>query len=327
LIAIFENLPRVASNIIFAILGIGSIVLNFVLINGGDFGIFLTFDNDGTHFNTQFLNELFMKPYFHFGAYLWGVVLCLAYVRYAREKSGLIPADVANNSLSSRAFTFIRSNHVARYVLYVFAFTLTSLTFFSLHAYLVDNSAWSKSTQAAYGSMAYPGFVIGSSIFLMSAVLGRAEFVRFFLGGDAWILFKNIGYGLYLFSPVYALLYFQSMSISQHLDYQMMFYNFCGIFVFSLLLVNLFFPLIHGPFTAIFNLEHYVKTTANAITFHNGFNIEHYKVKGEGEEPLIEGGGGNYLPQIGQQNNINQTNSRLMENSTTMFDMSNSKQQ
>lgn len=85
--------------------------------------------------------------------------------------------------------------------------------------------------------MAYPGFVFGVSIFIMCGVLGRAEFIRFFLGGDAWILFKNISYGLFLFSPIYSLIYFQSMSISQHLDYQMMFYNFCGIFVFSLLLV------------------------------------------------------------------------------------------
>ena len=136
LIAVFENLPRIASTIIFSAMGLGSIIVNFILINGGDFGIFLTFDNDGTHFNTQFLNELFMKPYFHFSAYLWGVILCLAYVRYAREKSGLIPADVANNSLSSRAFAFFKSNHLARYVLYAVAFTITSLTYFSLHGYL-----------------------------------------------------------------------------------------------------------------------------------------------------------------------------------------------
>jgi hypothetical protein len=64
-IAIFENLPRMASTIIFSIIGIGSIVGNFIIIYEGDFGIFLTFDNEGTHFNTQFLNEVFMKPYFH----------------------------------------------------------------------------------------------------------------------------------------------------------------------------------------------------------------------------------------------------------------------
>ena len=107
LILLFEHLPRIVSNIIFIALGVASMVVNFILIKKGDFGIFLTFDQ-GTHFNTKFLSELFMKPYFQFTSYLWGVVLCFAYIRYAREKSGLIPADVANNSLTSRGMAFIR---------------------------------------------------------------------------------------------------------------------------------------------------------------------------------------------------------------------------
>ena len=107
----------------------------------------------------------------------------------------------------------------------------------------------------------------------------------------------------------------------------MMFYNFCGIFVFSLLLVQIFYSFVHGPFNAIFNLEHDIKMTANQITFQNGFNIENYKVKDDFDEVNAQGGGGNYLPSSQPLlANINQTNSRIMENSTTMFDMSNSKQ-
>ena len=200
-------------NIIFTALGIGSIVVNFILINKGDFGIFLTFDQE-IYFNTQFLSELFMKPYFHFASYLWGVVLCFAYVRYAREKSGLIPADVANNSMSSRIMTFIRQNHMARYIIYLVALGITSAAYFGNRGYIIDNKAWSKTTQAAYGSMAYPGFVFGVSIFVICGLLGRAEFFRFFLGGDAWIMFKNVSYGLYMFAPIYSLIYFDSMSIS-----------------------------------------------------------------------------------------------------------------
>lgn len=72
----------------------------------------------------------------------------------------------------------------------------------------------------------------------------------------------------------------------------MMFYNFCGIFVFSLLLVNIFYTFVHGPFNAIFNLEHDIKLIANAITFQHGFNIEHYKVK----DDMFEETAGHYLP-------------------------------
>lgn len=140
-----ERAKRIVSIAFFSILSIGFIVLNFVLINGGDFGIFLTFDND-THFNTQFLSELFMKPYFHFPCYLWGVILCYTFVRFAREKTGLIPSEVANNSLTSRLFAFIRANYKVRYPLYLFGLTLTSVTYFSLYGYIKDNNAWGKGT-------------------------------------------------------------------------------------------------------------------------------------------------------------------------------------
>jgi hypothetical protein len=306
-----ERVNRKISTVLFGLLTAGFIVLNFVLINGGDFGIFLTFDND-THFNTQFLSELFMKPYFHFPCYLWGVILCYAFIRYAREKTGLIPAEVANNSLTSRLFAFIRANYKVRYPLYLIGLTLTSVTYFTQQIYTKDNSAWGKGAQAAYGSMAYPGFVLGLSIFVISGLVGRAEFIRFFLGGDAWILFKNIGYGLYMFSPVYSLLYFLSMSVSQHLDYQMMFYNFCGIFIFSLLLVQIFYTFIHGPFSAIFELGHDLNVTTNAINLHleSAFNIEHYKLKNEGtseNEPLLVTPRSELSPATNGFNNINQT--------------------
>jgi hypothetical protein len=115
----------------------------------------------------------------------------------------------------------------------------------------------------------------------------------------------------------------------------MMFYNFCGIFVFSLLLVQLFYTLIYGPFSAMFTLEHNIKMSTNAVNLNSGvaFNIEHYKC--DSNEDGVERDN-NYLPkdlpptsEIGKPlifNNLNQSNSRNNEN-TTLFDMSNSKQQ
>lgn len=74
-------------------------------------------------------------------------------------------------------------------------------------------------TQAFFGALAYPAFVLGASLFVMPALLGRCEFLRFFLAGDIWSLFRNIAYGIYMFAPVYSLIYFLSMSVHQHLDY------------------------------------------------------------------------------------------------------------
>ncbi len=144
--------------------------------------------------------------------------------------------------------------------MYAFGLLLILLPFFGQHGYLstvgTDTPTWSNSTQGFYGAFAYFSFVLGFSLFVMPALLGRAEFIRFFFGGDIFALFKNISYGMYMFQPIYSLIYFLSMSVSQHFDYQMMFYNFCGIFLFSLMMVQIFYVFVHCPFTSLFNLRH-----------------------------------------------------------------------
>lgn len=80
-----------------------------------------------------------MKPWFHLNVYLLGVFISISYISYARERSGLVPAEVANNSLTSRGFAFIKSNATVRYPLYVVALLLTLLPYFGQHGYLATN--------------------------------------------------------------------------------------------------------------------------------------------------------------------------------------------
>jgi len=237
-----------------------------------------------------------MKPWFQLNVYLLGVVLCIAYIRYVRERSGLVPAEVASNSLPSRAFAFIKGNASIRYPLYLVGLVLILLPFFGQHGYLATNCTstptWSPSTQAFFGSFAYFSFVLGFALLVMPALLGRAEFIRFFFGGDFFALFKNISFGLYMFSPVYSLIYFLSMSVTQHFDYQMMFYNFCGIFIFSLLFVQIFYVFVHCPFTSVFTLSQDIEMVNAELNLfpERVINIEEYKVKGEGVEESPEEG-------------------------------------
>ena len=83
---------------------------------------------------------------------------------------------------------------------------------FGLHPYLANNAAWSMSQQAAFASLAYPMFTFGASMFVAAALVGRAEFVRFFYGGELWLLFRSLAYPIYLYQPIYSLTYFLSMS-------------------------------------------------------------------------------------------------------------------
>ena len=276
LLLIHRALPKIVSTLIYFGMLIGITTVNFLFVKNSGTGIFLTFDN-GVYLNFDFLSQLFMKPYFHFGVYLWGVMLCLAYLTFVKDQAY---GNSQSTAFSTGLLQAIKNNGLYRYPLYVIWFGVMTLIVFGLHPYLKDNGAWSPTMQAAYAALGYPGYVLGASFFLLCALLGRAEFVRFFFGGEVWTLFRSMAYGLALFVPVQALNYFLSMSNSQHLDYQMMFYNFCGIFIFSMIFVNIFFVFVDRPFHALFNMRHDLRMITASLNLYpeTFFNIEHYKV-------------------------------------------------
>ena len=109
LLLIFTKLPRAISSVIYGILIVASLAVNMWLIIDKETGLIGRFDRE-YFLNNAFLEQIFMKPWFQLNVYLLGVILCISYIRYTRERSGLVPAEVANNSLTSRAFAFIKGN-------------------------------------------------------------------------------------------------------------------------------------------------------------------------------------------------------------------------
>jgi len=72
----------------------------------------------------------------------------------------------------------------------------------------------------------------------------------------------------------------------------MMFYNFCGILIFSLLFVQIFFVFVHCPFTSMFTLSHDIDLVNAELNLfpERVINIEDYKLKGDGVEESHEEG-------------------------------------
>lgn len=207
------------------------------------------------------------------------MILCMSYLRYIQEKSN--PTfDFSKASIFSRFFVFIKSNGTARYPLYLVGMALNMTILFGLRGYIADNSSWSNWLQAFYGSFAYTGFALGLSCLIMPALLGRAEFVRFLLGGEIWLMFSSIAHGISLYMPVYALAYFLGMSTAQHLDYQFMFYNFCGILIFTLIFAIIYMLLVERPFTSMINLRHDILMVNSMLNLQpeSPLNIDHYKL-------------------------------------------------
>lgn len=119
---------RTLVRIVFSSLILGATACCFISTYYADvgalpFGIYPVSAQDPNQLNTvtfDYLNMVYMKPYFHLNTYIFGVVLALVYLRYLlelrednRENSQMIEV-----SLSSRLFVFVSENTKIRYACY-----------------------------------------------------------------------------------------------------------------------------------------------------------------------------------------------------------------
>jgi len=66
--------------------------------------------------NDEYFAKVFMNPAFHFSSFLYGMVMCLVYLRFKKER-GFEAA--LRNSFSSRLMEMIRHNQAPRYLVYM----------------------------------------------------------------------------------------------------------------------------------------------------------------------------------------------------------------
>ena len=226
----------------------------------------------------RFYSEIFMKPWFHFNSYFLGVILSLIYIRFLKDQRVTENANENvyeddRNSFSSRMLLAIQKNAKLRYPLYLLGISLMTITFIGCRPYLINRNNWGAVTQGFYGSFAYSMFALGMALLLVPALIGKAQFIRFFFGGDLWTSFPQMGYGIYLCCPMVCLFYFLSISNALHVDYQMFFYYFCGNFVFTMMFVNILFLFVDRPFTSLLRLSQDLQSSLQSQ-----FKIEEYKL-------------------------------------------------
>lgn len=142
-----------------------------------------------------------------------------------------------------------------RYPLYLIGLGLMILTFVGSRPYLMNHDNWNLTTQGFYGSFAYTIFALGFSFLIIPALLGKAQFIRFFFGGGVWSPFTHLAYGLYMTNSMVCLYYFLSISNALHVDYQMFFYYFCGNLIFTVLFTNIFYIFVDRPFYSLIRIK------------------------------------------------------------------------
>jgi len=220
-------------------------------------------------FSDQFYSTIYMMPWFHLPVYIMGVSMCLAYHMYILDRQ--FPAQEAPRI--TKVFTWVRNSNW-RYAIYVAGMFFICLAFFGLYPYMRDESSWSLGTQGMYAAFAPCLFTLGLACWFLPALLGKAEFIRFFFGGEFWLLFSNMTYCVFLIGPFFTFWFYLSEQHPIYVDNYVMVYYWMGETFFSLLIGWIFQFFFNSPFQALFEISRESKRAKQITKLPRAIRVE-----------------------------------------------------
>jgi len=209
------------------------------------------FNYENMLFDHRFYNDIFMMPYYQLPVFLIGSSFALVFARFLSLREGQ-QQDVSYSLKFLNALTVKRG---VRYGMY----TMGVIIFFSIYFGIWGYNAYPKSyplwVQGIYAATAPMALVLSLSCFIVPALVGRAELVRFIFGGSFWQVFSYLAFGISMLYPIECLTYYMGIQQSSNLAYYMMLYDYVGNFVFTFIFALLTQSLVDKPFQALFYIQ------------------------------------------------------------------------
>lgn len=138
-----------------------------------------------------------------------------------------------------------------------------------------------------YATFAFPLFLAGFSVLVMSALAGRASAFRFFFGTATWNSISSASIGLYYCAPMVALFYFMTTQHQVHVTYYMFVYYFCGNFMFGAMVYIPVCMFVDKPLQAMLNLKQDIKDANRSQYYKIHEYMDNFREE-QLDEPLID---------------------------------------
>lgn len=215
-----------------------------------DIGMF-PFNFSNMMFDHRFYNDIFMMPYYQLPVFLVGSSFALIYSRFLSLREG----NDQEVSYSLKLLNALTVKRGVRYAMYTVGTLIFFAIYFGIWGYNAYPNKYPMWVQGIYASTAPIALVLAVSCFVVPALIGRAELVRFIFGGSFWQVFSYCALGLSMLFPIECLTYYMGIQQSSNLEYYMMLYDYIGNFVFAFVFALLTQSLIDKPFQAIFYIQ------------------------------------------------------------------------
>ena len=213
--------------------------------------------NQVNYVNFDYLNMVYMKPWFHLNTYIFGIILALVYMRHLTELRENNREDAENIEInySSRLFVFVNSNNKIRYGGYILGMLMLGAAFGWLYPFYSNALNQSQISCAFFAAFANLLVVVGFALILMPALKGKSAFFSEIFGCGLFLALSNLSAMMATIGPIVCLWFFLSTGHPLDFSYYVQQYYFDSNAFFTFLTSVLLALLSDKPFNSIINLK------------------------------------------------------------------------
>ena len=213
--------------------------------------------NQVNYVNFDYLNMVYMKPWFHLNTYIFGIILALVYMRHLTELRENNREDAENIEInySSRLFVFVNSNNKIRYGGYILGMLMLGAAFGWLYPFYSNALNQSQISCAFFAAFANLLVVVGFALILMPALKGKSAFFSEIFGCGLFLALSNLSAMMATIGPIVCLWFFLSTGHPLEFSYYVQQYYFDSNAFFTFLTSVLLALLSDKPFNSIINLK------------------------------------------------------------------------
>jgi len=131
--------------------------------------------------------------------------------------------------------------------------------------------------------------VIAIAFLLLPSLLGKGDFLRFFLGGEFWLIFSSISFGIYMLTPVICLSFFLTVQHQVYLDYYQMLYFYIGNLVFAAIYSLTYQIFFDKPFAGLIHIFAEAKEARETEKIPQGIKIDSQESNGISQQEVSVG--------------------------------------
>ena len=190
---------------------------------------------------------LYFKPWARLGAYQVGIIFGFLYYEYVKGEK----PEGNKDRIGYKFFKSVQISSVIRWIYYIVGMIFILWAVFIVtpdtRRFLTGTRYYGVAFSAIYNTICRPVYVTGLALILMGPIVGKGEFLQFFLGSRFWAPWAKVSFYAYMVHMFVFSWYFGQMRQSFFLNHKSIIWSYIGVMFLSIFVATFFSVLFEAP--------------------------------------------------------------------------------